>query len=34
MAGLHSLGNVTRWIYYVGSTKEDVYIIDDFSKVK
>jgi len=34
VAGLRSLEKVTRCIYYVGSTKEDVYSIDDFSKVK
>jgi dTDP-4-dehydrorhamnose reductase len=34
IAGLRSLENVTRCIYHIGSTKEDVYSIDDFSKVK
>ena len=32
--GLQSLIAVTRCIYYVGSTKADVYSIDDFSKIK
>ena len=33
--GLRSLEKVTRCIYYVGlEKKEDVYLIDDFSKVK
>ena len=35
LAGLRSLEKVTRCIYYVGlEKKEDVFLIDDFSKVK
>ena len=35
LAGLRSLEKITRIIYYVGSAKkEDVFLIDDFSKVK
>jgi beta-phosphoglucomutase-like phosphatase (HAD superfamily) len=34
VVGLRSLEKVTRCIYHVGLTKEDVYSIDDFSKVK
>ena len=34
VAGLRSLEKVSRIIYYIGSTKEDVYSINDFSKVK
>lgn len=33
-AGLRSLQKVTQCIYYIGSTKEDVYVINDFSQVK
>ncbi len=35
LAGLRALEKITRCIYYIGVTKkEDVYMIDDYSKVK
>jgi len=34
LGGLRSLEKVTRCIYYVGVSKEDVYMINDFSQVK
>ena len=35
LTGLRSLEKVTRCIYYLGlSKKEDIYLIDNYSKVK